>query len=272
MARTAVACLGLAGTLGRPEGVRVLTYHRFGQGSRMPFTVSPEAFEWEMAHLARTGRAVSLADVEAHALGRRRLADGSVLVSIDDGDPSVHRVALPILMRHRIPAVVYALGGRPDGFEVMTQRELRDVADNGIAIGSHSVSHRSLARIDPVSARWEAEDSRHRLEDAIGRPVHSFAYPFGTRADVSQRAADILAEAGYRTAFTSLHGALPGTGQPGNPLLLPRVKVESGDPRWLFPRLCEGAMDGWRRIDEGLSAWQRPQSPATERRAAPRVT
>lgn len=262
----AIAAAGLPGTSGRAKGVRVLTYHRFGPAKRMPFTVTPEAFEREMAHLARTGQAVTLADVEAHALGQRSLPDGSVLVSIDDGDPSVHRVALPILMRHQIPAVVYALAGWPDGFDVMTGAELRAVADAGLAIGSHSVTHRSMAKLSPTDMWDEATDSKKRLEDTIGRAVSSFAYPFGTRTDVSEDAAAILAEAGYRTAFTSLHGTVrDGASTPGkvpttNSLLLPRIKVESGDPRWLFPRLCEGAMDGWRRIDDGLSGWQRPQT------------
>jgi hypothetical protein len=41
-------------------------------------------------------------------------------------------------------------------------------------------------------------------------------------------------------------------------MLLPRVKVESGDPRWLFPLLCRGAMDAWRLVDIGLQGLQRP--------------
>lgn len=218
----------------------------------MPFTVSGRQFEQEMAHLSQTGRAVTLADVAAHALGERSLPDGSVLVSIDDGDPSVHHLALPILLRHAIPAVVYALAGQPDGFDMMTSAELREVADAGLAIGSHSLSHRSMAKLSPSEAKREATDSRQRLEDTIGRPVSSFAYPFGTRTDVDERTAAILAEAGYRTAFTSLHGAIVAGAPIANPLLLPRIKVESGDPRWLFPRLCEGAMDGWRRIDDRI--------------------
>lgn len=256
----AVGTLGVPRTIARAKGVRVLTYHRFGSGTRMPFTVSARQFEREMAHLARTGRAATLADVEAHARGERSLPDGSVLVSIDDGDPSVHRLALPILLRHAIPAVVYALAGEPDGFEMMTGAELREVADAGIAIGSHSLSHRSLAKLSPAEARVEAVDSRRRLEDTIGRPVSSFAYPYGTQADVGEGSATILAEAGYRSAFTSLHGAITAGAPMANPLLLPRIKVESGDPRWLFPRLCDGAMDGWRRIDDGLTGWQRPQT------------
>ena len=46
-------------------------------------------FEREMAYLATSGRAISLQDVEAFIQGGKPLRAGSVLVTFDDGDPSV---------------------------------------------------------------------------------------------------------------------------------------------------------------------------------------
>lgn len=256
-ARAAVAALGRL----RPvPGVRALTYHRFGEGTRMPFTVTADDFEREMAFLARERRAVSLADFEAHLAGRTRLPDGSVLVTIDDGDPSVREIAFPMLKRHGVPAVLFALAGRPDGFAVMSAAELRELAEGGVTIGSHTATHRSVARLPPAEARAELLDSKHWLEDATGRSVTSFAYPFGTRRDVSRETATLLAETGYTTGFTSLHGAVTGPVEGEARFLLPRVKVESGDPAWLFPALTNGAMDAWRLVDEGLSGLQKPQT------------
>ncbi len=254
--KAARAGVGALGRLGGGRGVRVLTYHRFGPAERMPFTVTKEAFESEMAFLAREGRSVSLADIERHVRGEIALKDGSVLVTMDDGDPSVLRVALPILQKHRVPSVLYALGGAPEGYDVLTPAELREVASGGVTIGSHTVNHRSMGTLPRDEAMAEAFDSKARLEDVVGAPVTSFAYPFGTRRDVSADAARILVEAGYTTGFTSLHGPVR---QGDDPMLLPRVKVESGDPAWLFPALCDGAMDRWRLVDEGLSGLQKPQ-------------
>lgn len=255
--KAARAGVGALGRLTRGTGVRVLTYHRFGPATRMPFTVTAEAFEREMAFLAREKRAVSLDEVERHVRGEIGLKDGSVLVTMDDGDPSVLHVALPILRKHAIPSVLYALGGSPEGYEILSPAELREVADGGVTIGSHTMNHRSMGTLPAQEGRREAVDSKTRLEDIVGRPVTSFAYPFGTRRDVSPAAASILSEAGYTSAFTSLHGALA---QGDDAMLLPRVKVESGDPDWLFPALCDGAMDRWRLIDEGLSGLQKPQT------------
>jgi hypothetical protein len=65
----------------------------------------------------------------------------------------------------------------------------------------------------------------------------------------------VLSQAGYRTAFTSQHGAL----RPGLDLLsLPRIKVEGGEPQWIFRALCQGGLDKWRWVDSAL--WRMQQA------------
>ncbi|WP_197057498.1 polysaccharide deacetylase family protein [Aureimonas altamirensis] len=238
--------------------IRVLTYHRFGDDHHAPFTVSAAQFDREMGYLASTGKAVSLADIEAFVAGRKSLADGSVLVTFDDGDPSVRTVAMPILQKHRVPSVAYILAGRPAGFELMTFDEVRQVQDGGITIGSHSISHRSLGGLPRREALAELKDSRRRLEDEMGREIRSFAYPFGTRNDMTPDVVACAEEAGYTLAFSSLHGPVVAGATRREALTLPRVKVESGDPAWLFPALCAGAMDRWRIVDNRLSGMQKP--------------
>jgi hypothetical protein len=65
--------------------VRVLTYHRFGHTERDPWCVAPEAFEAQMRWLAEQKLAVSLDEVVRFARGELELANGSVLVTMDDG-------------------------------------------------------------------------------------------------------------------------------------------------------------------------------------------
>jgi peptidoglycan/xylan/chitin deacetylase (PgdA/CDA1 family) len=249
----------LAGLFDMAPGVRVLTYHRFGDDPRAPFTVSAASFERQMAALAGSGTAVSLNDVRAFLVGTRDLPRNATLVTIDDGDPSVLRIAAPILQKHGVPAVAFVLGGTPAGFSVMTPSQLRALADAGVDIESHSVSHASLARLSSADMRREAVESRQRIEDMIGRPVTAFAYPFGTRRDYSDDAANALREAGYTLAFTSQHGPVR---RGMDSLMLPRVKVESGDPDWHFDLLRRGGMDAWRLVDGSLYRLQRPAAPA----------
>ncbi|WP_428976916.1 polysaccharide deacetylase family protein [Sphingobium yanoikuyae] len=181
--------------------------------------------------------------------GEVELPNNSVLVTIDDGDPSVYDLALPILRQYEVPAVLYTLAGSVPGFPVMSDEHIKSVHRAGITIGSHGLTHRSMAQLSLADARHELVSSKHRLESLIGVPVTSFAYPFGTKSHVSWDVVQLAIEAGYTTAVTSVHGRL--TQQQGHPLLLPRVKIEAGDPNWLFEHLCRGSMDWWRLVDEG---------------------
>ena len=85
--------------------------------------------------------------------------------------------------------------------------------------------------------------------------MRSFAYPFGMKPDHSAATGRLLAEAGYTSAFVSMHGPIA---QHADPIALPRIKIEGGEGAWRFPLLCQGAMDGGRVVDESLWILQRP--------------
>lgn len=249
---------GIAGGPGDRSRIRVLTYHRFGDAHHDPFCLSGEAFAGQMRWLAERKLAVSLTDVAAFMDGTFDLPDGSVLVTMDDGDPSVAEIALPILERYKVPAVAFVVSGAIGRPGHLSAAQIRALPEAGIDIGSHSATHRSMAKIPLIEAMQEISGSRQRLEDLLGEPVVSFAYPFGTMGDFNDAVAGMLVESGYRLAFTSQHGALiPGLA----PMTLPRIKVEGGDPEWLFPLLCDGGLDSWRLVDRTL--WQL-QKPATQ--------
>jgi peptidoglycan/xylan/chitin deacetylase (PgdA/CDA1 family) len=232
--------------------LRVLTYHGFGDAVRDPFVVAPRAFEAQMGHLARSGLAVSLDDVEAFVTGRGLLNPGSILVTMDDGLRSVRDVALPVLRDHRIPAVAFvtaSLIGVRGRSEYLDWDHLAELIDAGVEIGSHAWTHRSLGRLPAEEARDEAERSRRVLQERLAHPITAFAYPFGTCADFSPRIAQTLATCGYRIAFTSQHGSIR---QGMDSLQLPRIKVEGGEGMEMFRLLVSGAMDGWQWIDRTL--------------------
>ena len=85
--------LHLRRLVARGPVVRVLTYHRFGDAERDPWCVSARDFEQQMHWLAERRLAVSLDDIERFVRGEQDLADGSVLVTMDDGYSSVLHVA-----------------------------------------------------------------------------------------------------------------------------------------------------------------------------------
>lgn len=253
--------LAVSSFLSAQPVVRVLTYHRFGESEYDPFCVSARHFEQQMAYLAEHKLAISYADFENYLEGKLSLSRNVVLVTVDDGFQSLHSIALPILKQHAIPAVAFVTPGlirdagvlpgqpgtQPEPY--LDWEEIMVLADNNIAIGSHSLTHQSLGSLDENEVIEEAVQSRRVLENRLSRPVHTFAYPFGTKADFNDQTARILREAGYSCAFTSQHGAV---NEQLNPYMLPRVKVEGGEAIWVFRSLVKGGLDAWRLIDQSL--------------------
>lgn len=248
----------VAAARARPE-IRVLTYHRFGPSLRDPFCVSAPYFAKHIAWLAAKQLAVSLTDVEAYIRGQKVLKRGSVLVTIDDGFRSVAKLALPILKDHGVPAVAFVtsgnigrralemnLQGETPEEDYLNWDELNLLLENGIAIGSHAHTHRSMGRISQSEAKVEALRSKEILEHHLKTQITSFAYPFGTRSDFNASIADTLRQCGYRSAFTSQHGII----RPGmDAWVLPRIKIEGGEGPWMFPLIAGGGLDGWSWID-----------------------
>lgn len=260
MGSVASGWLGARELVSRARQIHVLMYHRFADAPRDAFSVRPEAFEAQMRVLAESRRAVSLEDLRLFLAGQRELPNGACLVTIDDGLVGTLTEALPVLRRWGVPAVAFVSAGLigcknryPEPY--MSWPEVKSLLASGVVdIGSHAYTHRSLGLITPEEAFMEAKRSRERLEDELGVAVRSFAYPFGTRADFSSLTERALAEAGYTVAFNSMHGAVRAG---MDPISLPRVKVEGGEPLWMFRLLSRGAMDPWRAIDRALFRVQR---------------
>ena len=240
--------------------VRVLTYHRFGDAECDPWCVSAVDFEQQMRWLAEQHLAVSLDDVLRFVRGEQDLADGSVLVTMDDGFSSVLHIAAPIMRRHAIPSVAYVTTGfvgstSISGEAYLSWDEVARLPQAGVSVGSHAHSHRSMAQLSAVDALDEAQHSRQLLEQHLAAPVQSFAYPFGMRPDESPDTARLLHDAGYASVFIAQHGTLQ---RGADPARLPRVKVEGGEPLWMFKLLCRGGMDAWKLFDDTLWKLQKP--------------
>jgi peptidoglycan/xylan/chitin deacetylase (PgdA/CDA1 family) len=92
-----------------------------------------------------------------------------------------------------------------------------------IDIGAHTVRHPALDALPLDAAREEVVASKHTLEEWLGRPVTSFAYPYGQFSDSVVTA---VRQAGYRYACACLgHPVRLGA----DPYLIPRVDAPDVD-------------------------------------------
>jgi hypothetical protein len=71
----------------------------------------------------------------------------------------------------------------------MTWREVEQISQSGIEIGSHSATHPYLSRLREAEIHEELRASQAAIEDRIGRRVDSLAYPYGASTPLVRRAA-----------------------------------------------------------------------------------
>jgi peptidoglycan/xylan/chitin deacetylase (PgdA/CDA1 family) len=104
---------------------------------------------------------------------------------------------------------------------MMTEGQLRQLADTGIAIGAHCVRHPILSRTSDAEAAQEIVRSKQELERITGRPVQAFAYPNGRPdKDYAARHVAMVRNAGFSVAVSTAWGAAV---RGSDPLQIPRI-------------------------------------------------
>ena len=236
--------------------LRVLMYHKVNDLWPNPTTVPTAVFEEQMALLGELAYVpVSLDAVRDRYLHGAELPKRAVLITFDDGYRDNVENALPVLRRYGYPAVVFVpIGflddGRPlpheESLRVLGIRnetvgwdELAELEASGVRIESHGIGHRPLSELEPAEATREIALSKLRLEARLGREVEAFAFVKGSLADYRPEHASLVAQAGYKLAFTSVSGA---NGPASDRFRLRRYNIEPYPAR-TFELVLSGACD-----------------------------
>jgi len=139
------------------------------------------SFAGQMDHLVRWTRPIST------NLGEQLgTASHYTIVTADDGWKSFLDNAIPELARRGIPVTIFVishrLGESIDGISsdrIISEIELRNLANENVTIGSHSATHAVMTSIPEPDAFRELVESRERLSSIIGLPVRIFCFPYG---------------------------------------------------------------------------------------------
>src|SRR5262245_7298111 len=218
----------------RRGDVAILLYHRVGAGER-EIDLEVSAFERQMAYLAER-RAVRTLDDALESDG-----PGGVVVTIDDGLRDFHEHALPVLVRHSIPVVLYQATGLVDagseGAEGLTWSQLGEAVSTGlVTIGSHTHGHVDLSKASEEEAERELETSKGLIEDRLGVACRHFAYAWAGTGPAAER----VVARHFRTAAlrwqTNRRGRI-------DPFRLGRTPVLRNDEGIFFRAKVDGRLD-----------------------------
>jgi peptidoglycan/xylan/chitin deacetylase (PgdA/CDA1 family) len=150
------------------------------------------------------------------------LGGGFYGLTFDDGHASNYTEAFPVLREHRLRATFFVVPTLVDAPGHVTWAQLREMAAAGMEVGSHSLTHPFVDRLDRAGLRREFGDSKAIIEDRLGAAVRSASLPRGWEPP---DLVAVLAELGYRVFCTSR----VGWWHPGDqPLLMPRIAVRQG--------------------------------------------
>ena len=196
-----------------------------------------------------------------------------VLLTFDDGYDDLYDHFLPLVIRHRLTAVVFLVVDRVGSTNLWDQQsglrarslltwpQIRELQSHGIEFGSHTLTHPYLPEVPDEHLRREVSESKHRLEDALGAEVASFAYPYG---GVDRRVRAAVAEAGYKLAFTTL----PGPNWWNDPLCQHRAEVSENTSMFDFAYQLRTGYGFTQSISERLRSLERDLPTSALRRTA----
>ncbi len=188
-----------AAAAGATRHFPILTFHDLVDDGAV-ISTAPALFEQGMVRLHAAGfRTLDLAEVARRVGVGAPLPERQLAITFDDGYESVYHHALPVLARLGFTATIFVTAGSAEaggddlhlppleGRTLLTWGQVREWHRAGMAIGAHTLTHPDLTRIDGDRAEEEMVRSKQTLEDALGAPVTTFAYPFG-RFDEHARA------------------------------------------------------------------------------------
>jgi peptidoglycan/xylan/chitin deacetylase (PgdA/CDA1 family) len=271
MRRTLERVAGAAARrLGPPPDQRgrrvVLCYHSVSPSASY-LSLSPELFDAHLQWLQQQCSVVALSELVAD---RGQAQTPQVAITFDDGYADNHTHALPQLAARGMTATFFLTAGflerdeevmaglsatwrtPVDQLAPLAWDQVEEMRSAGMSFGSHTWSHRNLARIDDAEAERELTRSKQVLEARLSAPVPAIAYPWGKlRRHVTERTFAAAGRAGYQLGVFSLPRAVR---ESDGPLRIPRFGVGS-EPVESLAGKVGGAIDWHGAVHERIPAF-----------------
>jgi len=191
--------------------VTVLCYHHVDCAVKTDYSVtSTQLTEQIDAMLAAGFTFIDSAALESFYTKGTPIPLKSVLITFDDGNYDVYKYGYPLLKKRNIPFTYFVY---PDSVNTGHAKhnadwdDLKEMAANGVTIGSHTMTHPFLTSPPDTVQNKESYDiwlenelvnSKSEIEQELGTSVTELAVPFGAFDSYIK---EKIRAAGYLLAF-----------------------------------------------------------------------
>lgn len=185
-----------------------ITYHRVGNSTYPSTNVTQQQFEQQMDYLQQHHFHVWLPEkIIAYLHDGKVLPEHTVGIMFDDAYKSVYNNAWPVLQQHHFPFAIFVATEPSDKHykAVLSWSQIKTLADSGVEIENHSVTHPHMATGDITEMRQEILQAQHRIEQMTGKKPSLFAYPYG---EFSLPLIKVLQQLGFSAAFSQISGVV----------------------------------------------------------------
>jgi len=164
----------------------------FGGSHADIYKLDVRAFEEHLRMLVECGVGACLVNGDCN---------NRIAITFDDGGESAYTNAANLLEKHGFRGYFFVATDFIDTPTFLKTEQIRELAERGHVIGSHSASHPTrMASCSDNEMRSEWRDSLEKLSDIIGKPVTTASVPGGY---FSRRVAETAAECGIEFLFNS---------------------------------------------------------------------
>lgn len=234
--------------------VPVLLWHAIGDSADQDlFRVTRAAFRRHLDLVVASGRVPLTAAEYGVMLTTGTTPDGAVLLTFDDGFADLVDEVLPALRARSLRATAFITSGFVGRSRMLSRAGLSELVGGdphrAVEIGAHSITHPHLDVLGAREAEREIAGSGRDLEDWLGQPVTSFAYPHGSH---SRRTRALAVQCGYRTVH-AVRNALSHPDDDVYAVSRFTVRADTSDERVEAVLACRAAPLGWSR--ERVRTW-----------------
>ena len=163
----------------------------------------------EIAYLLRNscGQSYSLPNKEEKFFLEERTIDRTIREIMTGAKTQEEYSVLDVLadVRKMFPLALSLLQ-KENSQLFMSWPQIKDMAENGMEIGSHTLSHRILSRLSKEDQNNEIFISKEILENKLNRTINTIAYPVGRYNCYNELSYELVEKAKYDLAFNNEPG------------------------------------------------------------------